>query len=482
MASLTEQVFESSAWVGALRIAQKSMSLIRDVILARLLFPEDFGLFGIATLMLLAFEVLTRTGFDDAIIYIREQIESYLHTSYWIQVLRGLLIGGIVYLGAPLVASFFNEPSVVPIVRVLALVQIVRGFRSIGVVLLRRDLNFRDESIFNAAGVVTNFMVTVALAYLWRDVWALVWGSVAAEVVLLFTSFAVHPYRPKLSFSVERSKELFQFGIWLLGAGIVSYIALQADNIVAGKWLGAGALGVYQMAYMIANLPTQEFAKQIGKVVQSGYAEVQQDASRLARAYRKTFQAVVTLVLPSVAGLVILADIAIPVVLGEKWTGVVPILPILALGAFFRAAGVVGGSLFKATGNTSFVFRVEALRALALLGGLSLCVVLDGGLSSIAWAFVGSTLVMFSTEMWILNRHFVTFRKLVCDALPSIGATSVMATGLVIGSSYSSVSWFHFLLLIAGGGIVYFLSLVTFEIKGEIQILRLALRKLSIYE
>ncbi|MDZ7771633.1 MAG: oligosaccharide flippase family protein [Balneolaceae bacterium] len=108
MASLTKKVFDGTFWVIGLRAVQKVFDALRQIILARLLFPEDFGLFGIAALMLLAFEVLTRTGFDDAIIHIQNNLSEYLHTSYWIQVARGIVIGSIVYVGAPLISEFFQ--------------------------------------------------------------------------------------------------------------------------------------------------------------------------------------------------------------------------------------------------------------------------------------------------------------------------------------------------------------------------------------
>jgi O-antigen/teichoic acid export membrane protein len=420
MTSLVDKIIGGSFWVSVFRVVQQGFGALKQVILARLLFPEDFGLFGIATLMLLAFEVLTRTGFDDALIHIQEEVEGYLHTSYWIQVFRGALIGLIVYAGAPTIAAFFNEPRVVPIVQVLALTQVLKGFRSIGVVLLRKEMDFYNESIFLFTGVMTNFIVTVILAFLWKDVWALVWGNVAAEVVMLITSFYFHSYRPKFLFNWQRAKRLFKYGVWLLGSGVVSYISLQADNIFVGKNIGASALGVYQMAYFVANLPTTEIVKQIGKVVQSSYAELQHDRKLLQKNYEKTFTVISILVIPIIIWLILLNKELILIVLGEKWADVIPILPIIAVGSFFRGLSASAASLFKAIGLTSYVFRVEAIRALTLLLGLFFCNLYETDLIYVSLAYVLSTIVVFIYYMLLYRRKFHTVSSVIISLWPAL--------------------------------------------------------------
>ncbi|MDR8393383.1 lipopolysaccharide biosynthesis protein [Aliifodinibius sp. S!AR15-10] len=436
MSNLASKIIGGSFWVSVFRVIQKAFGAVKQIILARLLFPEDFGLFGIASLMLLAFEVLTRTGFDDALIHIQEKIEGYLHTSYWIQVLRGALIGLIVYIGAPTIAVFFNEPRVVPIVQVLALTQVLKGFRSIGVVLFRKEMDFRNESIFLFTGVMTNFIVTVILAFLWQDVWALVWGNVAGEAVMLITSFYFHPYRPKISFNWQKAKGLFKYGVWLLGAGVVSYISLQADNIFVGKIIGTSALGVYQMAYFVANLPTTEIAKQIGKVVQSSYAELQHNTELLQKNYKKTFAAISIFLMPLIIWLILLNNELILIVLGEKWTEIIPILPIIAVGAFFRGLGASTASLFKAIGFTSNVFRVEALRAVTLLLGLFFCSLYEAGLIYVSLAYVLSTISLFIYYMLLYRRKFHGVASVIFSLWPALVSGLVLTVVTLILSAF----------------------------------------------
>src|ERR671914_1188957 len=165
MGKLTGRVLSGSAWVLSARLFSNGLGAIQLLILGRILAPNDFGLFALAFMTLRAFDVLTRTGFDDALIQKRGNIESYAHAAFMIQIARGLILATLVFFTAPYAASFFNEPKVAPVVGTLALVQLLRGFRSPGVILLQRDLNFQVESRFLAIGDIITVVTTVILAF-----------------------------------------------------------------------------------------------------------------------------------------------------------------------------------------------------------------------------------------------------------------------------------------------------------------------------
>jgi O-antigen/teichoic acid export membrane protein len=436
MTNLVERVFRGGAWVGAMRVLQKGVGFARKIILARLLFPDDFGLFGIALLLLEGFRVLTETGFKDALIHVREDVKEYIHTGYWIQVLQGLVTGLLVYIGAPLVAQFFSEPRVIPVVRVLAAARVIYGFRSIGVVMLRRELDFRTDSLYRLSGTLSYFVVTVILAIAWRDVWALVWGKVVSRSVMVVVSYYVHPFRPHFIFKRERAVGILRYGVWLLGSGIASYASLQADNIIAGKVVGTAALGVYQMAYVVSNLPTTEIAKQVGKVVQSGFAELQSDPERMDRMFQKVILTVFAVTLPLALGMALTAPTLIPVILGEKWSEIIPILPILAIGGLFRALGAVLGSLFKATGDTHLLFQMSWVRALVLGCGLAACVALSGGLKFIAYAFAASVTVKTTVAFFYAFKKYVSIYKVLERSKPTLISSSFMLSLLLLSFNF----------------------------------------------
>lgn len=457
--ALTSKVLKGSSWIFGLQVVQRVMRTSRAFILARLLAPEDFGLFGIASLMLLGFEVFTRTGIDDAIIHTHDDIESYLHTSYWIQVTRGFALAAIIFISAPYVAAFFDNSGVISVCRLLALVVIFRGIKSVGIVILQRELDFKNEAIYLFWASLIEFISTLLLAYSIKNVWALIIGFLIGEFTLTVLSFVFHPYRPKLLFDFEKSKKMTRFGRWILLSGVVSYISLQLDNILVGRWISLEALGIYQMAYFLANLPATEITKVISKVLDPAYAKLQNDKERLLSAFRKSFTVTTALVLPSAVGLIIAAPIVVTILLGKNWNEAIPLVSILSLGGLFRGFGAVGGSLFKALGVPHLIFKIELIRSITL--GISIYpAFLVGGSIGIAWASVASTVVMFLATFWSIFRIIGQPRILLQPSLYIAAATYGMGSVLFFATRFVAPGWIEWIFVALISAFVYFSILV----------------------
>ena len=143
--SLTSRVVKGGAWVFAGKMAGRGLQLVKMVVLARLLVPEDFGLFGIVMLALAAMETFTQTGFHTALIQKKDDIEQYLDTAWTVQVVRGLVLAAALFLSAPLFAWFFDEPRVVPLLQALSAIEVLRGLSNIGTVYFEKELEFRKQ-------------------------------------------------------------------------------------------------------------------------------------------------------------------------------------------------------------------------------------------------------------------------------------------------------------------------------------------------
>jgi lipopolysaccharide exporter len=451
---LTSRVLSGSAWVLGVMLFSKGLGAIQLLILGRILAPNDYGLFAVASMTLLAFDVLTRTGFNDALIQKRGNIESYADVAFMIQIMRGLVLAALVFFTAPYAASFFNEPKVAPVVSTLALVELLRGFRSPGIILLQRELNFQAESRFLATGDIITIVTTICLAFSLRSVWALVYGVVVGEAALMVLSYIVHPYRPRFSFDLEKAKELYQFGIWLFLSGIVSYLAMQADNIAVGRLLSTEALGIYFMAYRIGNLFVEDLGKPLAKTLQPAYAMLQDNAERLRAGLEKSLAHFLAIFCPIAFFLMLTAQVTISVLLGDKWNAVIPILPILVLGALFRGIAGTTRAFFVGTGRPRVVFFSELLRAAALLLTLYPFFVL-AGLEGIAWASTFSTaskLIMVGALL-VPIIHVRSF--LVREMLPVGLSTALLSIVLLAESTVLPVTLWSFV-VIAFSSIIFY--------------------------
>lgn len=364
---LSERVVHAGFWAFALRIADRSFGLIRTIVLARLLAPEDFGLFGIAMLALTALETFSETGFNAALIQRPGDIRPYLDTAWTVQAIRGFLLAAILLLIAPFVAEFFGEPGAEPLMQALALYQVLSGLVNTGVLYFRKELEFHKEFIYMFSGTLVNFLVAIPAALILRNAWALVFGYIAGQLIRLVVSYLVHPYRPRLNLNRTFAKEIFGFGRWVLGSSMLVFLINNGDNIIVGRLLGAISLGLYLMAYTIANTPATEISNVVSQVAFPAYSKLQNSIDNLKNGYLKVLQISTFISIP-IAGLIfVLAPEFTLIFLGEKWTPIVPVMQLLVLSGLMRSIAAISGFLFYSIGRPEIDTKLQILRLIIIL-------------------------------------------------------------------------------------------------------------------
>jgi len=202
-----------------------------------------------------------------------------------------------------------------------------------------------------------------------KDVWALVIGQIAVGLVSLVVSYLIHPYRPSIHLDLKKSKELFGFGRWVFGSSILAFLLTQGDDIFVGKMLGITALGFYQMAYRISNMPATEITHVISQVTFPAYSKMQDDLPRLREAYLRVLQLTAFLSFP-IAGLIfILGPDFTKIFLGEKWMPMVPAMQVLVFGGLVRSIAATSGYIFYAVGKPKIdtALQIVRLSVLAVL-------------------------------------------------------------------------------------------------------------------
>jgi len=385
--SLSQRVVIGGFWVFALKIVQRILNLIRLIILARILAPHDFGLLGIALLTMATLDTFSQTGFQAALIQKKDDIESYLNSAWTVQILRGFVLFAVLYLIAPYAALFFDAPEARFIIPVIGISILLQAFTNIGVIYFQKELEFNKQFIYQLSGTLADFIVAVSAALILKSVWALVFGLVAGNFVSFIVSYLIHSYRPRLSSDLGKARELFIFGKWIFGSTILIFLITQGDDIFVGKLLGVTALGFYQLAYRISNLPATQITHVISQVTFPAYSKLQDDIPKLREAYLKVLQVTAFLSFP-IAGLIfVLAPDFTKIFLGEKWMPMVPAMQVLVLAGLVRSIAATAGPIFYAVGKPKIDTRLQIIR-------LSVLAVLIYPFT-IKWGILGTSIVVF---------------------------------------------------------------------------------------
>lgn len=324
-----QQMLAGSIWMMGMRWTIRGIGLISTLILARLLAPEDFGLVAMTLAGMQILTILfTESGLRLALIRHRDPQRAHYDTAWTLGLIIAACVALAIFALAPLVGDYFDEPLVVELMRILALLPLIQGLESIRVVDLQKHLRFAADFRFNVAVKLSGFCVTVGLAVWLQDYRALVWGIIAGSSARALISYLVAPYLPRLR--LDRARELFGFSVWVLISQLGEHAADLADRLIAGRLFGAGTVGYYHVASELAVAPARELTVSVARALGPVYARLLDDPVELGRKYAAALGVIATISLPAVFGLALVADDAVALVLGEKWRESAPLIAWLA--------------------------------------------------------------------------------------------------------------------------------------------------------
>jgi O-antigen/teichoic acid export membrane protein len=365
--------------------AEKVVFLVRLIILARLLTPEDFGLVAIGLIVLGIALKLTDFGVVHALIQRPATDRRQLDTAWTINLFRGIGLTVVLFIAAPWIAEGFAEPRATEIIRALAFTALCQSAASIGIARLNRELRFGGLAAIRLSAALVNTIVAILLAQS-HGVWALVWGALAGAATQMALSYVVAPYRPRLRLSDEATVSLVRFGRWIFVIGVLGVVGDAALRWMIATRLGIVELGLFFMAARLAFLPGQLTTELVSEVAFPVYSHLQTDRRKAAAAFRGLLVSVAALLVPACFVFAWLVPALVEHLLGERWQDTVVVMQLLILGS---VTGLLGESLvpvLKGTGNPAGVAVMESLQ-LVLFVGLGWPLIGNYGLAGagVAW-------------------------------------------------------------------------------------------------
>jgi O-antigen/teichoic acid export membrane protein len=347
-----------------------ALASLVGLLAARLLGPGDFGLVGVALLVVSVVEALTQLGFERALVQRRGDIEPLLATAWTWQVARGVLLALLLALAAPWFAAWYGEPTLSSVMLALALVPLLRSSVNPRAAALTRALQFERQfglRLWHAAGSAA--LAIVALLVL-RDVRALYLRALIEALLAALLSFALVPWRPRLAWDAGAARELWRWGRWVSPSAFMVFAITRGDDLFVSRFLGLHALGVYQLAYLVTNLPATHVSHLLAKAAFPVLSRLQDDPPALRRAFIGVLVPVLFVSLPFCALVILEGDGLVQLALGPGWSEVGPLLPILALAGLLRALAGTGGALFQALGRPELELVQNLPRFAILAAGI----------------------------------------------------------------------------------------------------------------
>ena len=456
--SFRSLVISGFAWSLGGNVVLQAFRIAFAIALARFLTPHEYGLAGMALVFSTLVMAFSDLSLGVGLVQRKEISEEDRSTVFWTSVAAGIaLTAGGIALSGPL-ASFYGEPDVQPLFAAVAISFVIGSLGATHAALLHRDMNFRSITIRVTSTAFLGGLTGVVAAAAGAGAWALIYQTLVVAVVSTTLLWLAHPWRPKLLFSFRSLRDLGGFGARIFGVRVLEYARLNGDKLLVGRMLGPAALGVYTVAFNIHLLPISRFVVAIQDTLLPALSRLQDERQRLAAVWLKATRLVAAILVPTLLGLVVVAPDLIPVLLGDRWSDVAPLLQIMAAGVIVLSVSALSFQVLTALDRTSTLMRFSGVEVGLLLAALAIGV--QWGLTGVAFAYALVHLPTRTFLAWLTTRavgiQFGTYLRSVSGvvqaALPML---AVIATLRYVLVDADVAPWARLLLVVAAGIAIY---------------------------
>lgn len=410
--------------------AEFVLRILSTSLLARLLVPEHFGLLGMATAVTGIAGQFSQLGLSTVTVQRRDIDDHQVSNLFWINVAIGAVLFGVCCVAAPLVARFYGDSRLVPIMMAVSSAFLWSGLAVQHEALLARQMHQARSTFVRLAATVLSVALAVFLALRGFGYWALVWQEVSRSLLAAAGVWLVCPWRPGLPNRSADIRGLLRFGTDLTLTQIGHAIVSNADRLVVGRLFGAAALGTFRQAQQLIMVPLEQLNAPIASISQPGLSVLQDEPERYRRYYTKTVFLVGLLTMPIAAFGAVYADGLVRVVLGAQWADAVPYFTIFALAAFVRPVLGTATTVLITRGHSRRLLRMTFVTQVTML--VFIAVGTRWGAIGVAMAQLVTALVLFVPNLgYSFVSTPITIGVFFRAILPPVIASVTMAFGLV---------------------------------------------------
>lgn len=360
--SLKKKTLSGVAWTLGQQVGVLGVNFIVQIILARLLIPADFGLIAMVQIFMTVGNALMDGGMTSSLIRTKNADNRDYSTVFYMNLIMSIFIYIIVFFSAPLIASFFDQPILTPLVRVFTISFVIQALVAVQTTKLTKEMNFKLQMLMQIPSTIIGGIVGVILAYKGFGVWSIVWMQLVMSFLFMIQHWFWSDWKPTLLFDKSKLKEHFKFGYKLTLSTLLTSIYSESYTIIIGKFFPASQLGFYKQAKTLSMFPVSNLTKALQKVTYPVFSNLQEENERLKVIFKKITSVVFLVVTPVMLFLAIEAKPIISLLLTDKWLPAVPFFQILCISSLFYPLSMYNLNIILAKGRSDLHFKLELLK------------------------------------------------------------------------------------------------------------------------
>lgn len=432
-------------------------------ILARLLAPADFGYIAMATVVTELAALFGNFGFSSMLVQRRILPRLNIDTIFWASLFLGIALSTIV-VGFSYVAGFlFAEPLTSDLLRALSVTFTIGGIITVHDAILSRLMLFRTVFWIQMTMMATRVAVSITFAYQGFGVWSLVAGSIAGSLTQMLVTFYFAPFIPRLRFNAAYLRRTWRTSGSYFGGGLLFYINSNVDLFLIGRQLGATSLGYYQNARSLTDEIRSRIAVPLQNVLFPAFSSIQGDIARLQQSVTRSGRLLAAVIFPIGFGISSVSQEIVPVLYGEKWLSMIPVLGWLGFSAAIRGSTAISRPIFNSQNRPGLSLKYNSISTILMVTAVAFT--LSRGIETVAMAIAITSiysLVIFRISLGLIGLKAIALWQIL--GAPAISAALMsMAIHLVrISVDLAALGvFFRLLVLVATGALIYSVLLIA---------------------
>lgn len=453
--SLTHKIFHGMIWSMLERVLSQAVQFSFGVVLARILSPSEYGLMGILLVIIAFLQVFVDFGYSKALVQKQDRTQVDISSIFYFNLGVGVLLYGIIYFAAPLIAEFYQNVEIVNLIRVLAIIMPINAFFSIPQTLLSLKFEFKTITKVNLISITLSGACGVYFAYEGYGVWALVFQTIIKSVSLLMLMWYYVRWKPLLEFSLLSLKSMFGYGSKILIGAVLNIFINNVSNLYIAKYFSTKNLGFYTRGTQFVDILYGTFSSVIDGVLFPSFSSIQTEKSRLIFLTKSTIKSVSLITMPFFFGLALLAKPIVVTLLTEKWLEAVPILQLFCFARLITLISGVNVNLIYSIGRSDLILKQQYVKLTVRV--LFILIAIRHGIIAVAIAEVLSTMVHFFINTYYPGK-FLSYGPLkqIRDCLPILFASILMALSIFAAIFYIENNYLKIIVSLIVGMLIYF--------------------------
>lgn len=364
--NLKQKTTSGLKWSAIEKLTTQFIQLAIMLLLARLLGPTSIGLVGMLAVFIAIAQVFVDSGFSNALIRKQDRTELDYSTAFIFNIVISLICYSILFFAAPFIANFYQQPTLIELLRTLSLVIIINSFGIIQRTQFICEMDFKTQAKCSLISVFFSSIIALVLAYYEYGPWALVGQSIAFALINTILLNLYSRWHPKLNFSKDSFNYLFKFGSKLLASSLLDTIYNNIYQIIIGKVFSAKQVGFFTQANSLSYIPAQSLTSIIQRVTYPMLSQIQDNKNKFEDSYLLTLKLSSCIVFPIIIGIAIIAKPLILLILGTEWTNTSELLSILCIGYMLYPIHAVNLNLLQVKSRTDLFLRLEIIKKIII--------------------------------------------------------------------------------------------------------------------